>query len=594
MKKILSVLLTLVLCLSAAGFAHIDYIDSQDEISSQYGSDNYLYDTLTIAGSGVGDQVLSYTVYDLETMARNESLGLCYENTYSLMTSGGVYSHSVYSGVLLYELLELSGLDESLPDSTPVKAISKDGYSISLTLGSLRSGIYSRFASASEPEAEETGLPVIVAFSADGYPLVGPTGAEPIYKDFSKEDGYVASADNIGGPLRLIIGQTASTEFNAPNCSKWLSAIIVGDAGDYVYERDTDDKGDMSEPEPGGDWTHGGDYAGFRLTISGSQAKNAVLTLSELESLTDIADRGYYAASAGKNAFEGIILRELVELYTADGIDKATSVTVVSEDGYSKQLDINDLYSGIESRYQPGKHKDILLAYAIDGSALVEDADSENYNGSNAFGPLRLVVENTISVWVKNVTQIIIGEPEEAGTEYFSDLGGYTWAKEAIDYLYDAEIVNGLGNGLFGPGANIKRGDFILMLYRAYGFKADADDNFTDVEPGSHYYEAIAAAKALGIAQGDGASFNPKGSITRQDAMTLIHRTLAVMGIEIDGEASLESFSDAEDIADYARAPIAQLVSAQVINGSDGKILPQGYMTRAEMSVALFRALTNL
>ncbi len=565
---------------SAAGTAHTE--------------DKYLYDTLTIAGSGFSS-VQSYTVYALESLAADNSLGLGYENTYSMMTSGGEFSHHTFTGLSVHNFLLYCGLDETLPDTTPVKFISKDGYAIPFTLGDIRSADYSRFTSKDNPAAEETGLPVLIAYASNGVPLIGPTGSEPVYIQFDEEDGYVESAQNIGGPLRLIMGQTASSVFNSPNCAKWLAAIVVGDANGYEFKRETSNIDDLSEPEGGGDWTHGDMCSDFRLTISGSEASGTItLALSDIESMTGGIVCEYYAASNGKNAYEGVLLKYLISQYLSPSIDTPSEVTVISSDGYAKSLDINDLWNGVDSQYQPGKHKEFLLAYAINGSPLVKSTDSEGYDGKNAFGPLRLVVENTVSAWVKNVAEIVIGSADNSKPA-FSDLAGYEWAADSINSLYASGIVSGVGENRYSPSSLIKRGDFMLMLCRAYKLSADTSVNFSDVPEGAYYFDAVAAAKALGIAQGDGINFYPENSITRQEAMTLIYRTLVLLGKDIAGySGSLDSFKDAADVADWAQSPIKALVGAGIINGSEGRILPGGSMTRAQMAVALFRAINNI
>lgn len=145
----------------------------------------------------------------------------------------------------------------------------------------------------------------------------------------------------------MVMGMTGSREFNAPNCAKWLAAIVVGDAGDYVFSREVTGT-EMPEIAQGGDWTHGNQYPDWTLTITGSEAVETVLSLAEFESLREGVERAYCAASSG--------------------------------------------------------------CYAINGAPMVYDTASEGYNGENAFGPVRLVVENTISAWVKNVAVIILGE----------------------------------------------------------------------------------------------------------------------------------------------------------------------------------------
>ena len=174
----------------------------------------------------------------------------------------------------------------------------------------------------------------------------------------------------------------------------------------------------------------------------------------------------------------------------------------------------------------------------------------------------------------------------------FTDLDHYGWAREAITDLAQSGVVKGLSPDSYGPGLNIKRGDFMLMLARAYDLQSGSGSSFRDVPAGSYYYDAIAAGKYLGIARGDGEHFYPESSITRQEAFTLLQRTLALVGHELPaGGSALSSFSDSELTADWAREPIASLVGAGLVRGSNNTVNPLGMLTRAEMAVILKRAL---
>ena len=81
-----------------------------------------------------------------------------------------------------------------------------------------------------------------------------------------------------------------------------------------------------------------------------------------------------------------------------------------------------------------------------------------------------------------------------------------------MEFLAAYGITTGTGDGAtFSPASTLTRGDYILMLYRTFGFSSTAAaGNFTDVAAGSYYAEALAHAKALGIAtaEADG-SFRP-------------------------------------------------------------------------------------
>ena len=112
---------------------------------------------------------------------------------------------------------------------------------------------------------------------------------------------------------------------------------------------------------------------------------------------------------------------------------------------------------------------------------------------------------------------------------------------------------------------------------------------------GSYYYDAIGIAKAQGIAQGDGVSFKPEAPITRQEAMALLYRTLNITGHDMDSySVALNTFTDVDKVADWAVEPIGALVGAEIIQGSNDQLNPLGNMTRAEMAVALDKALLKL
>ena len=54
---------------------------------------------------------------------------------------------------------------------------------------------------------------------------------------------------------------------------------------------------------------------------------------------------------------------------------------------------------------------------------------------------------------------------------------------------------------------------------------------------------------------------------------------------------SLDVFGDKENISEYAVAPMASMVKAGIIKGSDGNVNPLGNATRAEVAVMCARLL---
>lgn len=175
--------------------------------------------------------------------------------------------------------------------------------------------------------------------------------------------------------------------------------------------------------------------------------------------------------------------------------------------------------------------------------------------------------------------------------EKFNDLTGYDWAKDAIYELSDMGIIKGTSDATFDPGANIIRGDFILILSRMFELNDEFSENFADVPEGSYYYDAIGSARAAGVAQGDGDYFRPNDNISRQDLITLTYRVLLGYGYisEAADASSLDAFTDKSMISDYAVLPLASMVDKGIIQGNDGQVNPLGNATRAEAAVMCSR-----
>ena len=552
----------------------------QAEESVFHQEQKYLTDTLTLAGSGFGE-MRTLTVAAIEGLYAEGDSSLVYTNEYSTMTSGSVFSKHTFTGLKLYPLMLREGLDEVLPDNTPVQLIAKDGYCIYLNLGDLRSGKYGRYT-AKGGVLEEGGLPPLIAFASDGKAMVGPTGSESVYKTFTAADGYDEDCDNLGGPLRLIVGQTSSSEFNAPNCAKWLAAVVVGDANGYVYSRDSVLPVEDSEPDQSGDWTHQGDLAGFRLTISGTEADGIhELSLAELEAVQQRI-RQYFAASGGRFAFEGMPLSALVKEYLAPGLASPTQIKIKAADGMVKTINVDTVYQGVNSFYQPGQHRDVLLAWAVDGSPLVPDKSSAGYDGTNEFGPLRLVVENTISLWVKNVTEIVLGEEN---TSPYRDVAENSWYYQDVSDLYRLGLMQGNG-GFFEPGAFTSRAMIVTILYRMAGSpQVSGVLPFSDVSVDSWYSGALLWAAQNGIAQGDGGRFRPDDPVSRQELAALLYRNCNTP----QSEADLNVFSDTAQVADWAVPAIKWAVAQGILRGDGGRLLPSAIATRCQTAAIINR-----
>ncbi|WP_166246271.1 family 43 glycosylhydrolase [Paenibacillus turpanensis] len=178
--------------------------------------------------------------------------------------------------------------------------------------------------------------------------------------------------------------------------------------------------------------------------------------------------------------------------------------------------------------------------------------------------------------------------------EAFSDIGkDFAWASEAIQALAAEGFIKGSPDGTFNPAGEITRADFVVLLVRLLGLKSDSPGSFTDVPKDAYYYEAVGTLKALGITNGIGEGrFDPSGKITRQDLMVLLARALTVtdkMQLDVGSSQALQSFTDANQVADYAADSVSAFVEHGLVQGSGEEIQPRSSATRAETAVLLHR-----
>jgi hypothetical protein len=177
----------------------------------------------------------------------------------------------------------------------------------------------------------------------------------------------------------------------------------------------------------------------------------------------------------------------------------------------------------------------------------------------------------------------------------FGDVPESAWYYKAVSFIASRDITTGTGGGNFSPQAKLTRGQFIVMLMKAYELAPDTDltNNFSDA--GNTYYTGyLAAAKRLEITAGVGNNmFAPTKEITRQEMFTLLYNALKVIGRLPDRTAGkpLSDFSDTGEIASWAKEAMSLLVETGTVSGSDGKLNPGGTTTRAEMAQVLYNLL---
>ena len=164
------------------------------------------------------------------------------------------------------------------------------------------------------------------------------------------------------------------------------------------------------------------------------------------------------------------------------------------------------------------------------------------------------------------------------------------WATEAVSELANIGCISGDENGLFNPGRNITREEFIKIAVTAFDmYNSDATADFTDVRQNEWYYSYIASGVESKLINGIGSGlFGVGKNISRQDASVILYRVYKNSSRKAAGE--FIGFKDAETIAEYAKEAVSELSAAGIITGmADGNFCPQNDLTRAEAAVLIYR-----
>ncbi|MBR5228849.1 MAG: S-layer homology domain-containing protein [Firmicutes bacterium] len=187
-------------------------------------------------------------------------------------------------------------------------------------------------------------------------------------------------------------------------------------------------------------------------------------------------------------------------------------------------------------------------------------------------------------------------DPKLCVINEFSDLDASLWYHDGIHYCYENDYMNGVGDGLFAPDGNTSRAMIVTILYRmADEPEVEAAESFSDVADGLWYTDAVNWAASHKIVNGVGNNlFAPDQKITRQEFAAMLQRFIEYLNGNPapSADASLDSFKDADKVADWATDAVLWAVEIGLVNGIDGNIQPNDYATRSQAAALIQRLAT--
>ncbi len=184
--------------------------------------------------------------------------------------------------------------------------------------------------------------------------------------------------------------------------------------------------------------------------------------------------------------------------------------------------------------------------------------------------------------------------PEEEGG--FSDVEKDDWFYDAVDYVRERGIMNGISDSEFDPHGTATRGMVVTMLYRLEG-EPDVPDEaeFSDVTAEDYYGKAAAWANEQEIVTGYGdGRFGPEDEVSREQMAAVLYRYARSKGYDVSADdGDITAFEDAESVSEYATDAIKWAVKVGIINGNENKLTPAENAERAQVA-ALFMRFCNL
>ncbi len=175
----------------------------------------------------------------------------------------------------------------------------------------------------------------------------------------------------------------------------------------------------------------------------------------------------------------------------------------------------------------------------------------------------------------------------------FTDISSDDWFADDIIWAYENGLMNGISAAAFAPGDNTTRAMIVTILHRLEGTPKSGENPFADIAEGMYYYDAVLWASENKIVNGYGdGRFGPEDSITREQMALILMNYAKFKGYDVTAQAELSKFDDGADISDWAITAVSWANAEGLLQGDGTKIMPGEYATRAQVA-AIFNRFTK-
>lgn len=199
---------------------------------------------------------------------------------------------------------------------------------------------------------------------------------------------------------------------------------------------------------------------------------------------------------------------------------------------------------------------------------------------------------------INNIARAATTSKSQRNPLPFTDVDEKEWYYEAVYFVCDQGMMNGMGNDIFYPEGKTTRAQIAAMIHRLCGASGVVDiltEPFDDVCEAHWFCDAVAYAYNGGVINGLSENiFGPDIAASRQDMITMLFRMMNSAGLVANPTGDLSQFADGDQVSAYARDAMSWAVGEGLIVGianADGELelCPLGAATRAQLATIIMR-----
>ena len=178
--------------------------------------------------------------------------------------------------------------------------------------------------------------------------------------------------------------------------------------------------------------------------------------------------------------------------------------------------------------------------------------------------------------------------------QIFSDVKKGDWYCDAVQYVYNNNIMVGVSSKKFVPNEKLDRAMAAAITYNMsrenakFRLKSTNSSKFKDVPSSRWYATAVNWAAGAGLINGlSKTKFAPEETLTREQFAVVLCNYAKKLGYNVSTKQSLKGFSDSASVSGYAQNAMKWAVSKKIFTGS--KLRPRAALTRAEAAEMVYK-----